>query len=198
MISTDIGVWIAALATIGLFSWMWKENPWFRMSEHMFVGAALGHLATVGLENIQSMAWKPLLAGKTIMLLPFIGGLLLYTRWSKRYSFMSRIPMGFIMGVTASLVISGAIKSNLIDQVNATMLPWTSVNNIIFLICCLSGTAYFLFSPKAKWFDQVTYVGRYSLMCAFGAAFGYTVMSRIALFTGRMQFLLTDWIKIMK
>jgi hypothetical protein len=34
-------------------------------------------------------------------------------------------------------------------------------------------------------------------MVAFGAAFGYTVMARISLLIGRMQFLLGDWLHLM-
>ena len=33
-------------------------------------------------------------------------------------------------------------------------------------------------------------------MLSFGASFGYTVMARISLVIGRMQFLLFDWLKI--
>ena len=36
--------------------------------------------------------------------------------------------------------------------------------------------------------------GRWFLMIAFGAMFGNTVMARISLFIGRVQFLLNDWI----
>jgi len=31
-------------------------------------------------------------------------------------------------------------------------------------------------------------------MITFGAAFGYTVMGRIALLAGRLEFLLNDWL----
>ena len=35
-------------------------------------------------------------------------------------------------------------------------------------------------------------------MVGFGASFGYTVMARISLFIGRLQFLLGDWLGIIK
>jgi len=38
----------------------------------------------------------------------------------------------------------------------------------------------------------VSRFGIYVLMVSFGAAFGYTVMARISLLTGRFEFLL-DW-----
>jgi hypothetical protein len=36
------------------------------------------------------------------------------------------------------------------------------------------------------------------LMLGFGASFGYTVMSRISLLIGRMQFLLGDWLGVIQ
>jgi hypothetical protein len=33
-------------------------------------------------------------------------------------------------------------------------------------------------------------------MIAFGATFGFTVMGRISLLIGRVQFLLTDWLQV--
>ena len=41
--STDIGVWIAAFATIGLVSFLFKENPLYRVIENMYVGISAGY-----------------------------------------------------------------------------------------------------------------------------------------------------------
>jgi len=35
-------------------------------------------------------------------------------------------------------------------------------------------------------------------MVSFGASFGYTVMARISLLIGRLDFLLRDWLHIIK
>ncbi len=199
-ISTNAGVWVAALLTVGLFSWMYKENPWFRVVEHIYVGAQVGHLAIVGLQNVQEMAWKPLTQGNMLLILPLAGGVMLFSRWSRKYAYLSRVPVAYIMATTAAVLISGTIKSSFLDQITATMkLGLTSVNNVIFVISCVSATAYFLFTLDQKSIaGPVTLGGRYALMVAFGAAFGYTVMSRISLFTGRMQFLLGDWLGLIR
>lgn len=198
MFSQDPGHWVAAFLTLGLFSWMYKENPWFRLVEHIFVGASLGHMTVVGYQNIVEMAWRPMAGGKYILILPLIGGLLLLSRWFRPYAYLSRVPMGYLMGTTGAVVMTGAIKSSLIDQITATMMPLNTINNLIFVLCCLSATVYFLFTVQQKYITPLTTLGRYALMTAFGAAFGYTVMSRISLFTGRMQFLLTDWLKVIR
>lgn len=197
MLNPTVGTWVAAFFTLGLFSWMYKENPWFRVVEHVFVGASLGHAAVVGYGNIRDLAWIPATTqGKWLWWLPIIGGFLLYSRWFKQYMWMSRVPMGFLVGTTAAIAITGTIKAMLVDQVIATMMPLNSVNNIIFVGLAVAATTYFLFTLQAKWALPVMDLGRYVLMVAFGATFGFTAMSRISLFTGRMQFLLFEWLKL--
>jgi hypothetical protein len=45
-------------------------------------------------------------------------------------------------------------------------------------------------------FGKFAGIGIWFIMVAFGASFGYTVMARISLLIGRMQFLLHDWLGI--
>jgi hypothetical protein len=59
----------------------------------------------------------------------------------------------------------------------------------------VSGLIYFFFSVEHRGaFGVLSRVGIYFLMIAFGASFGYTVMARISLLIGRMQFLIDDWL----
>ncbi len=41
-------------------------------------------------------------------------------------------------------------------------------------------------------------IGIWVIMIGFGATFGFTVMGRISLLIGRIQFLLGDWLHIIK
>ena len=47
-------------------------------------------------------------------------------------------------------------------------------------------------------YTHLSQIGRYTMMIAFGAAFGTTVMARVSLFLSRMQFLLKDWLGIVR
>lgn len=197
MSAATIGAWVAAFLTLGVFSWLFKENPWFRVTENIFVGASLGYLAITGFQNIKQIAWGPATTqGKYIMWLPIIAGILLLSRWFPKYSWLSRAPMGFLVGTTAAVTMTGTIKAQLIEQVTATMMPLKSINNIIFVVLTIAATMYFLFTMQSKQTAPVINLGKYVLMIGFGATFGNTVMSRISLFTGRMQFLLFTWLKL--
>ena len=72
---------------------------------------------------------------------------------------------------------------------------WESVKNIIIVIGVLSSIVYFFFSIEQKGYvGKTAKLGIWFLMITFGAAFGYTVMGRIALLAIRIEFLLNDWL----
>jgi len=71
----------------------------------------------------------------------------------------------------------------------------TILYSLVFAVGVLSVLVYFFFSKEQ---DQITKrvarLGIYFLMVSFGAAFGFTVMGRVALLIGRLNFLILDWI----
>jgi hypothetical protein len=59
----------------------------------------------------------------------------------------------------------------------------------------LSTLVYFYFSKEHKGaLGATAKVGVWFIMISFGAHFGYTVMGRVSLLIGRVQFLIEDWI----
>ena len=63
---------------------------------------------------------------------------------------------------------------------------------ILGTVCAL---IYFFFSvPHRGPVGHLASAGVWVLMVGFGASFGYTVMARLSLLIGRVQFLLGDWL----
>jgi hypothetical protein len=63
-----------------------------------------------------------------------------------------------------------------------------SFSNLVLVAGLLSALAYFFFSKEHRGaFGRVSRFGVWTLMVAFGAAFGYTVMARVSLLIGRLQ-----------
>lgn len=68
----------------------------------------------------------------------------------------------------------------------------------LILIGVCAVLVYFFFSVEhAGTIGAVARVGIWFLMVAFGASFGFTIMARISLLIGRMQFLLGDWLHLL-
>lgn len=197
--STNPGVWIGAFVTLGLYSFLWVENPWYRLVEHLYIGISVAHLGVVAYFNVKEMALTPMISGSWWLILPVLLGLLLYARWFRSIAHLSRIPIAFIMGTVSGVAVTGAIKANFIDQIIATTKPVKSLNDLIFVVLAFCATTCFLFTKKAnRVLKPCVSLGKWTLMVAFGAAFGYTVMSRISLFTGRLQFLFGEWIRLIR
>lgn len=47
-----IGVWIAALLTLMIFSFLYKDNPLYRFAEHLFAGVSIGYLVGLSYQPI--------------------------------------------------------------------------------------------------------------------------------------------------
>jgi hypothetical protein len=78
-------------------------------------------------------------------------------------------------------------------QFNASLLP--VIADFVLLIGTITGLVYFFFSVEHKGAVGATArIGIIFLMITFGASFGYTIMSRMSLLIGRIDFLFGDWL----
>ena len=45
--STILGAWVAVFLTLGIFSYLYKDNPFYKMAEHLFVGVSAGYWTAI-------------------------------------------------------------------------------------------------------------------------------------------------------
>jgi len=200
------GIWLAAILTLSAYSYLWKENPFFRIGEHLLIATNVSYVAITGFNNIKQSLAPIKTEGRYTLLVPVILGVLLFTRWFPKSAWLSRISVAFMMGVSGAVSITGIIPANFVKQIAATMIPLNSVNNVIIVFGTVSTVSYFLFiqgkSPGAQSWGKVMNslgsIGKWIMMVAFGAAFGATVPSRLTLVMGRLQFLFRTWIPLVK
>jgi len=100
-----------ATATIALYSVLYRENKFYRFFEHIFLGLAAGwSLVAIWTETLKQSWWDPMLGTATenghpgtpgfwayALLLPI--GLMGYFVFSKKHNWISRIPIGIILGL---------------------------------------------------------------------------------------------------
>ena len=204
-ISSSIGVWIAVFLTLFTYSFLYKDNPFYKFAEHLVIGLAGGYyIVTVWFQIIKPKLMTPLFQqGNLVLGFPLILGLFMWARYIPKYSWISRWSIAFYLGVSAGLSVPSVMQAYVIRQIQATMLPvdfhsyqgWMS---LLIIVGVLTSLAYFFFSAEHRGLLGVSAkVGIWFIMIGFGATFGYTVMSRISLLIGRVQFLLTDWLGIL-
>jgi len=211
-ISSDPWIWISALMTVAIFSFLFRDNPLYRFAEHIFVGVANGWAVTFYWHNILAPSlFDPLFRqGRLLYIIPLIIGMLYLTRFLPKVSWLVRIPIGISMGYYVGASIPADLQAYIIKQIQGTLLlpqnfeswhagSWGIVWSIILLVGVVCTLSYFYFSKEHKGVLKVTSrIGITFVMIGFGAAFGYTVMARISLLIGRLQFLLGPWLGIIQ
>lgn len=208
MDATIIGAWVATGLTLFIFSFLYKDNPLFKLAENLYVGVSVGYTIVKTYDTvIVHLIWKPIVENQEwTLLIPVAIGLLMLTRYVPKAAWLSRYAFAFIVGVGAGLAIPRTVSSFILKQIEDTIRPllmlvpgegvtfsWnlmnpaSSVNVIIVLIGVSSVLFYFFFSVEHKGPGKmVARTGVMFLMIAFGAAFGYTVMARMSLLIGRL------------
>lgn len=219
MTTLAISVWVGAFITLCCFSFLIKDNPFYRFAEHLFVGVSAGYYFSmisfhqVLKPNLLAKVFPTMFASGAAaanpadysLIIPGILGILMMFRLSANHSWISRFTVSFVMGVSTGLAIVYSTQQFLIPQVAKAIRPlavagdyMTSFSNLVLVIGSVACLFYFFFSTEHRGpvYGNLARVGIWYLMVSFGAAFGATVMGRISLLIGRFQFLLSDWLGI--
>lgn len=201
--TSDIQVWIGALGTLILYSYLYKENLFYRAVEHMFIGLSAAHTVIIYVDRYLRPMWRDeIIQGRYSLLIPAVLGLLVYTRYSKGMSWVARIPISLTVGYGVGYVLAFSplsflkqVADNFIRFSGAT--PGVTINNILFFVLSMSALAYFFFTINRERYAALNWIsslGRMTIIVALGAAYGNTVQGRMSLLLGRLQFLLKDWL----
>ena len=230
-----IGIIVAAGLTLVMYSFLYRDNALFKIAENLYVGVTLGYGAVQTWRQVlRPEVYEPLFLAPTsdafwaaaqYRAIPIILGILLVTRLSRKYGWLSRYSYALMIGWGSGLGISVTTHSYILKQLESavapfqdsageaaksdvfrspwfTANPWVAQAIMIFgAVFILVGTVavlwYFFFSVEHKRAGgALSKLGILFLMICFGASFGYTVMGRVSLLIGRVQFLLYEWLKL--
>ncbi|MFH0794300.1 MAG: hypothetical protein V2A74_09750 [bacterium] len=224
-----LALWLTCFLTLAIFSFLYRDNPIYKLAEHLYLGVAAGyyfvqafrqtiypnlfqHVAT-GMEAIHAGkdAWATQWRWGALVL-----GILVLMRLVPKYGWLSRWPMGLVVGALAGLNLVGYARANIVDQMHATYIPIAGYipgtpgmklplfphlsaisdpsvfNNLILIIGVVSVLTYFFFSEQqASQLRKIGQVGIGFVMVTFGATYGSIVLARVSLLIGRVQ-TLTD------
>ncbi|MDE0019562.1 hypothetical protein F4009_16315 [Candidatus Poribacteria bacterium] len=223
-----IGIWVAAFLTLCIYSFLYRDNPFYRFAEHLFVGISVGYGIVIAMhQGIIPLAWVPLseamsalwtvITGQAtpetinalwglVKIIPIAIGLLFFARLSPRHTWLIRYPIAILIGFGAGIAIPNELQANIFAQTRGTIAPFAAINagtlsawdifgTILIVIGVICTLIYFFFSMEHRgaisWLSKV---GIAFLMVGFGAAFGNTVMGRLALMIHRVGFLIKDWL----
>jgi hypothetical protein len=132
-----LGVWIAALLTILVFTYLIRDTFLFRIASSLLVGTSVGFAGAVVVRNVLLPAFGKvindlftsgdifaMLTAIVIDALPLFLGitiLLRLTSKSVRLTTLGNIGLAYLFGIGAALTIGGALAGILAPQIIATM-----------------------------------------------------------------------------
>ena len=202
---------LGAFLTLATFSFLYKDNPFYKLAEHLVVGVSAGYFVIILWHNgLQPNLFNRLGEGNFWYFIPMILGIMMWTRFSRKWSWVSRWPIAIYLGIATGLSIPLEMRNRVNMQLYSTMRevnwenffgngfldPTSGYSGLIIFLGVLATLFYFFFSKEHTGvFKGVAQLGIWILMVGFGTSFGYTVMARISLFIQRIQ-VLGDYTKI--
>ena len=138
-----VGVWVAAFLTLAILSFLYRDNPAYKVAESVLVGVSAAYwmvngfwstvvpnlFAKLAPDLVRAYAMPGLEAPKdptaemALAFVPLALGFMLLMRLAPKGGWISVWPLAFIIGTTAGLKLVASIEADLIAQAVATMKP---------------------------------------------------------------------------
>jgi len=198
-----IGVWLAAGLTLMMFSFIYRDNAFFKLGEHLYLGISVGYFVNIQYHQVlvPDVFRAIRVEHDYWVLIPSLLGIFILLRLVPSVAWLSRMSFAFYIGGFAGVAIPNVIHGYFLPQLAETLRPFNAgwgnnLNQIVILLAVFTVLIFFFFSLEHKRLvGGISRIGLFFIMISFGASFGYTVMARISLLIGRFQFLLDDWIR---
>jgi hypothetical protein len=156
------------------------DNFWFDISENVMIGAAVGNLIVVSWETLRNTAIYSLFRGQYLYVVPIGLGLLLFSRFSKNYSWLGRYGIAVLVGTGLGITTRALVYSQFILQIIGTFDDLKlGINGYISLvmIICIMGYFLFTFDKPKQILEPMRRIGRVSMMIGFAAGYVSLLMS---------------------
>ncbi len=145
-----VGAWMVCFFTLAVYSFLYRDNAFYKTAEHVFVGAGTAFFALQYYEEgIKGAIWEHIeravntapgeifeLGGYAVdptvaivlRCIAAVLGLMLLSRLFLPNSWMARWPLAIMVGVYAALKMTGETQSKLVLQVKGAMKPWATTD----------------------------------------------------------------------
>jgi hypothetical protein len=171
-----VGMWLAAFFTLSVFSYLYRDNVFYKVTESVIVGVSAGYYMVAGfwdsvvrdllvklLPDIAQMWAVPSVETGTATdwtyLAPLALGLMLFLRFipNEYCQRFSQWPVAFVVGTFAGLRLVLVLDADFVNQIRNSLLPLVvmasdgvnvgqSLRNTGLVVCLLAALSYFVFS----------------------------------------------------
>ena len=123
----DVGTAIAGVLTLAVLSFLYRDNPVYKMAESLLIGVSIGYtLVVIWSSTLVDLLFRPLfLDGMLPLIIPLVLGLLMFGRFHRATSSLSRLPIAVMIGSGAGVAIPAMLDARILKQLSATVMPFS-------------------------------------------------------------------------
>lgn len=138
-----VWLWVAATMTLGIFSFLLGDNPFYKFTESLFIGVSAAYWMVVGfwttlVPNLFGKIFPGFVADHLLpglrengvlpepdlsFLIPLVFGIMLLWRLAPKGGWISRWALGVVVGTTVGLRLIGFLVSDFIGQIRNGIKP---------------------------------------------------------------------------
>ena len=118
-----IGFWIGIFLTFCILSFLYKDNPFYKFAEHLFVGVSIGYIV---IRQFNDNVAPRFASDHTSFLtfVPLILAAMLFVKFlSARLGWMGRFPLAFVVAMAAGQNVVALVQSDIAEQVKTASRP---------------------------------------------------------------------------
>ena len=111
-----VGAWVGIFLTMCVLSFLYGDNPFYKLAEHLFIGVSIGYIVVVQFKN---NLWVKVDRGLTPWdIIPIALVVMMFVKFaSSRLTWLGRFPLAFVIALYAGQSITGLVGSDLGDQI---------------------------------------------------------------------------------
>lgn len=130
--ASELWIWVGALFTLCILSFLYKDNPFFRFAESAFGGISMGYYINLTFRNtfVPNLIAPLFHAGPAysaatyptrepehwLLIVPFLLALVLYSRYVPKIAWMSRFALAVYVGYYAGLNMMQKLQGEVLPQ----------------------------------------------------------------------------------
>lgn len=208
-----VGTFLAFVITLMVLSYVFGDNPLYRLASYLFVGSSAGYIAAVLVKDVILTRLSSVTAGGiatneiTLLGVLAILTILLLGKLNPAFAFIGNLPVAMIVGVGTAVSVAGALFGTLLPNVMGLGAGATA-GQIPVVMLSLFGTIatlmYFNFTffrsdsrPKEPpvWMTVFAKIGKFFIMVALGVVFAGVLTASISALVDGFDFF-SDMLRI--
>ena len=118
-----VGFWLGIFLTFCVLSFLYKDNPFYKLAEHLFIGTSVGYLVIQQYNDnlepklVDAMTELHGLELALRMVALVLVALMFVKAISRRWAWLGRFPLAFVVAFYAGLQINAVVVAELGEQI---------------------------------------------------------------------------------